>query len=56
MGFLAALALTSGLACAPGIRPGEPGHPSGGAATTAPPGGLAPEQVPQFVHFQILTV
>ncbi|MCP4655341.1 MAG: polysaccharide deacetylase family protein [bacterium] len=26
-------------------------HPSGGTASAAPPGGLAVEQVPQFVHF-----
>lgn len=26
-------------------------HPSGGSASQAPPGGLAPGEVPQFVHF-----
>ena len=56
LGKWRSVALASAMAmaaagCAPSIRPGEPADPSGGAASAAPPGGLAPAEVPQFVHF-----
>lgn len=47
---LLALVLTSALACS-GLRPAVAPHPSGGGASAAPPGGLAPARAPLFVQF-----
>jgi peptidoglycan/xylan/chitin deacetylase (PgdA/CDA1 family) len=48
-----ALAAAAGLPNCRRVRIGTipQDHPSGGSALTRPPGGLAVEQVPQFVHF-----
>lgn len=46
-GLAAALCLS----CSLRARAGRAEHPSGGAASARPPGGLAVEQVPQFVQF-----
>ena len=46
-----ALSIVCAQSCATVGVPAGSGHPSGGAASSAPPAGLTAEQVPQFVHF-----
>jgi peptidoglycan/xylan/chitin deacetylase (PgdA/CDA1 family) len=47
----ATLAAALSLSCSLRTRPAGERHPSGGSASALPPGGLAVEQVPQFVQF-----